>query len=106
MKEPGRSGASVLWEFMGEELAEAPAFSWNVTGNQLAEWTSVLKSQIASPWTTSMGRLFDAVASFTGLCNQASFEGQAAMAVQFAAEREEAQDIQLEGVSDGSGIQP
>ena len=35
-----------------------------------------------------MGRLFDAVASLTGLCSQTSFEGQAAMAVQFAAERE------------------
>lgn len=35
-----------------------------------------------------MGRLFDAVASLTGLCHQTSFEGQAAMAVQFAAERE------------------
>ena len=35
-----------------------------------------------------MGRLFDAVSSLTGLCHQPSFEGQAAMAVQFAAERE------------------
>lgn len=34
-----------------------------------------------------MGRLFDAVASLTGLCGQTSFEGQAAMAVQFAAEQ-------------------
>jgi hydrogenase maturation protein HypF len=38
-----------------------------------------------------MGRLFDAVASLTGLCRQPSFEGQAAMAVEFAAERAQAQ---------------
>lgn len=35
-----------------------------------------------------MGRLFDAVASLTGLSRETSFEGQAAMAVQFAAEQE------------------
>jgi hydrogenase maturation protein HypF len=45
-----------------------------------------------------MGRLFDAVASLTGLCSQASFEGQAAMAVQFAAEQEvEAGGVTAEG---------
>ncbi|HEX5647802.1 MAG TPA: hypothetical protein VFX56_12605, partial [Nitrospira sp.] len=49
-----------------------------------------LRSGVASPWTTSMGRLFDAVASLAGLCGAVSFEGQAAMAVEFAAERAEA----------------
>jgi hydrogenase maturation protein HypF len=45
-----------------------------------------------------MGRLFDAVASLTGLCHQASFEGQAAMAVQFAAEQAvEAGGVTVEG---------
>ena len=47
-----------------------------------------------------MGRLFDAVASLTGLCHQTSFEGQAAMAVQFAAEQEaEAGGDMVEGYS-------
>jgi hydrogenase maturation protein HypF len=45
-----------------------------------------------------MGRLFDAVASLTGLCHQASFEGQAAMGVQFAAEQAvEAGGVTVEG---------
>ena len=45
-----------------------------------------------------MGRLFDAVASLTGLCHQSSFEGQAAMGVQFAAEQEaEAGGVTVEG---------
>ena len=88
MKEPGRSTAAVLWELMGEEMLTLSLSSWKVTDNQRAQLASVLRSGVASPWTTSMGRLFDAVASLTGLCHQASFEGQAAMAVQFAAERE------------------
>ena len=88
MRDPSRSAAAVLWELMGEEMLVHDLPSWKVTGDQRAQLASLLRSGIASPWTTSMGRLFDAVASLVGLCQQPSFEGQAAMAVQFAAERE------------------
>jgi hydrogenase maturation protein HypF len=88
IREPGRSAAAILWELMGEQMLTQDLPSWRVTHNQREKFAGVLKAGIASPWTTSMGRLFDAVASLTGLCDQASFEGQAAMAVQFAAEQE------------------
>ncbi len=88
MREPNRSAASVLWELMGEQMLVHELPSWNVPHGQREKFASVLKSGIASPWTTSMGRLFDAIASLTGVGTRASFEGQAAMAVQFAAERE------------------
>jgi len=61
--------------------------SWDAANDQREQFAALLRSGVASPWTTSMGRLFDAVASLTGLCQQASFEGQAAMTVEFAAER-------------------
>ena len=38
-----------------------------------------------TPQTSSVGRLFDAVASLLGLCHVASFEGEAAMALEDAA---------------------
>jgi hydrogenase maturation protein HypF len=88
MKEPSRSAAAILWELMEEKMLVHDVPSWNVPHGQREKFASLLKSGIASLWTTSMGRLFDAVASLTGLCHQSSFEGQAAMAVQFAAERE------------------
>lgn len=87
MKEPRRSATALLWELMGEAMLEHQLPSWKVSHGQREKFASVLKSGIASPWTTSMGRLFDAVASLTGLCRETSFEGQAAMAVQFAAEQ-------------------
>ncbi|MBC7351153.1 MAG: carbamoyltransferase HypF [Thermogutta sp.] len=42
---------------------------------------------IQCPRTSSMGRLFDGVAALLGLGARISFEGQAAMALQFAAEK-------------------
>lgn len=88
MRDPSRSAAAVLWELMREEMLGYDFPSWKEPGDRRQQLAILLRSGIASPWTTSLGRLFDAVASLTGLCSQASFEGQAAMAVQFAAERE------------------
>lgn len=44
-----------------------------------------LEKNINAPLTSSVGRLFDAVAAFTGLAYENSFEGEAAMGVEFAA---------------------
>jgi hydrogenase maturation protein HypF len=46
----------------------------------------MLKQALNTPRTSSAGRLFDAVASLTGICQTTAFEGQAAMMLQFAAE--------------------
>ncbi|MGZ9140548.1 MAG: carbamoyltransferase HypF, partial [Nitrospira sp.] len=98
MKEPSRSAAAVLWELMGEEMLGYDLPPWKMTDDHRAQLASLLRSGVASPWTTSMGRLFDAVASLTGLCHQSSFEGHAAMGVQFAAEQEaEAGGVMVEG---------
>ena len=87
MREPSRSAAAVLWETMGEQMLAHQLPCWESLQDQPDQLLMLLKTGVASPWTTSMGRLFDAVASLTGLCHHASFEGQAAMEVEFAAER-------------------
>ena len=89
MREPGRSAAAVLWEIMGERMPTSGLPSWETADDQRERFAALLRSGVGSPWTTSMGRLFDAVASLTGLCGAVSFEGQAAMAVEFAAEQEQ-----------------
>jgi hydrogenase maturation protein HypF len=48
---------------------------------------TALERRINSPVTTSAGRLFDVVAALLGLCHTNHFEGQAGMAVEFAAAR-------------------
>ena len=44
----------------------------------------MLAKKLNSPLTSSVGRLFDAVASLTNLRQQIRFEGQAAMELEFA----------------------
>ena len=46
----------------------------------------LVKNKINAVVSTSAGRLFDAVSAALGLCRESTFEGEAAMALQFAAE--------------------
>lgn len=44
-----------------------------------------MRKGVNSPFTSSVGRLFDGVAVLCGLCDENRFEGEAAMALEFAA---------------------
>ncbi|OBZ32993.1 carbamoyltransferase HypF [Megasphaera sp. DISK 18] len=54
---------------------------------ELAAQFFLADQQINSVISTSAGRLFDGVSAILGLCRSSTFEGQAAMTLQFAAER-------------------
>ncbi|MCX7603725.1 MAG: carbamoyltransferase HypF, partial [Bryobacteraceae bacterium] len=80
IREPRRALLGVAWEMGRPELAR-PLFAEG-------EWTvlvRMLERGLNSPWTTSAGRLFDAAAALLGLCEKQTFEGEAAMRVEFAA---------------------
>lgn len=81
-REPRRAELAVRWETFGAQdclAAVKEGTEWRVQAQLVV---AMLAKQIQSPATTSMGRLFDAVASMLGLCQVASFEGQAAMALE------------------------
>jgi hydrogenase maturation protein HypF len=52
----------------------------------------MLARGLGSPTASSAGRLFDGVAALVGLASRARFEGEAAMALEFAAEAAEGHD--------------
>ncbi|MFH1892487.1 MAG: carbamoyltransferase HypF [Candidatus Zixiibacteriota bacterium] len=88
VREPRRSAIGLLYEIFGDAL-----FATDNVKSVKAFCESerrilrrMLERSLNAPRTSSAGRLFDAVASITGICQTASFEGQAAMKLQFAAE--------------------
>jgi hydrogenase maturation protein HypF len=92
-REPRRAALAVRWETFGAQGCRAgveEGTEWREEHAPLV--MAMLARQIQSPVTTSMGRLFDAVASMLGLCQVASFEGQAAMALEQEGRRASATD--------------
>ncbi len=88
VKEPRRVAFALLWEMFGAAIVErtdlAPVRAF--TPAERRTLTQMLAKQINAPITTSAGRLFDGVAALLGLHPQVSFEGQAAMALEFVAD--------------------
>ncbi len=86
VREPRRSALGLLYEMLGEAVFEQPGLSLLKCFNEkeLPILHQMLKSKFNSPLTSSMGRLFDAVAAIIHLRQSVSFEGQAAMELEFA----------------------
>ncbi len=90
VKQPRRSACGLLWAVQGAG-APPPPLAAAFDGAEWEQLQTLLAGAFNSPLTSSLGRLFDAVAALTGLHARGGFEGQAAMALEFAAgERVEA----------------
>jgi hydrogenase maturation protein HypF len=120
VKEPRRTALGLLYEMSGESIfsgqnvrregapnrtrgACAPLAAFSPA--ELATLKTMLAKKLNSPVTTSMGRLFDAVASLINLRQQIRFEGQAAMELEFAldgVETDETYELPIENAEGGS----
>ena len=88
IKEPRRTALAILWELYREEalaMEDLPPVA-SFTPSERSLLAKMLERGLNSPVTTSAGRLFDAVSALVGLHQKVSFEGQAAMALEFAAD--------------------
>lgn len=87
IKEPRRVALGLLSVCLGEALFTEKYANLlrHFSQTELKLLLSMLKKQLNCPQTTSIGRLFDGVASLLGLCQISEFEGQAAMALERAA---------------------
>jgi hydrogenase maturation protein HypF len=88
IRQPWRMALAWLVELHGEDVAPPPALraidpqAWRAVARMAATGTS-------APLTTSMGRLFDAVAALCGVRTEVSYEGQAAIELEALADPRE-----------------
>lgn len=78
IREPLRCAYGVLWAF---DLLEHPAAKRVVQamGAQARICAEMIEKDINCPYTSSVGRLFDAAAAITGVCCHPSYEGEPAI---------------------------
>jgi hydrogenase maturation protein HypF len=88
VREGRRAALGLLWAWRGSraftERNLPPLASF--TSLERRNLETMLARGLNSPLTSSMGRLFDAVAALIGLRQSAAFEGQAAMLLEWAAQ--------------------
>ena len=95
-REPWRSALALCWE-----VEQA----WSAPIENSALLYKAWQQRLNTPQCSSMGRLFDAAAALTGVCTQASFEGQAPMQLEaVAANVESAETIELPVTQDQHGV--
>ena len=95
-KEGWRIAYSMIGTALGSEAANRIGETLGLgdeKGRQSIDF--MLGNNINTVKSTSAGRLFDAVSAVLGIKSASTFEGEASMALQFAAERAEAQGISL-----------
>lgn len=87
-REPRRTAIGLLYELFGGAVFEredlAPVRSFSAAERHLLR--QAVTRPVLAPRTSSVGRLFDAVASLLDLFQRTNFEGQAAMAMEHVAD--------------------
>ncbi len=89
IKEPKRTACGLLFEIYGEEFVNhfPESLVDKFSSKELSIIKKLLSQKINSPQTSSVGRVFDAVSSLLNICQISNYEGQAAMQLEFSADK-------------------
>jgi hydrogenase maturation protein HypF len=86
IRQPWRMACSWLSEAFGHDPALPAALRDRVSADAWRRIGELARTGVASPLTTSMGRLFDAVAALAGIRTEVTYEGQAAVELEASCE--------------------
>jgi hydrogenase maturation protein HypF len=81
IEQPWRMAVSCLFEILGEEEAArvAPGFFPDLPEEDIQVILGLCARRSHGVWTSSAGRLFDALSALLGVCTHTHYEGQAAI---------------------------
>ena len=85
IKKPYRMALGYLYSLLGDDFSLEGLPLANLNPHETAIIKQQLQKRINCPFTSSAGRLFDAVAALTGLSAEVSYEAQAAIALEMQA---------------------
>jgi hydrogenase maturation protein HypF len=103
-RKPWRIACGYLYALLGD--VPAIAIPKGVTATQIDLLGQQIDRKINCPQTSSMGRLFDAVAALLGICTETSYEAQAAIELEMAASRSRLGQTRIEPPAPGSPAYP
>ena len=86
VRQPWRMACAWLSAAYGEQPALPRGLRGRVKPDQWRQVAELVRSGVASPLTTSAGRLFDAVAALAGVRSEVNYEGQAAIELEAVAD--------------------
>jgi hydrogenase maturation protein HypF len=87
VRQPWRMARSYLRDTFGGHIPNGLSCFQSIDQRQMGLVDTMLERQIQTVETSSCGRLFDAVAALLSIAPEVTFEGQAAIALEAAAER-------------------
>lgn len=91
IKHPLRMAYGVLWAFdLLEHPAAAPVLE--ELGHAADMCAQMIERNLNTPYTSSVGRLFDAASAILGICTEARYEGEGAILLEASIQQNEAAD--------------
>jgi hydrogenase maturation protein HypF len=108
IREPRRTAAAALFALQGPAAFEQQDLApiRDLSPTERLALCRMLERRVNTPSTSSVGRLFDAVASLAGLRQRVRYEGQAAMELEFAQDLEDGGPLYPVGWSAGAAGHP
>jgi hydrogenase maturation protein HypF len=88
IRHPVRTAFGLLWGLLGEDVVRDPALlgRLGLVSRQADVLAGMIARGVNAPQTSSVGRLFDAVAALTVGAYEVSYEGEAALALEAVAD--------------------
>lgn len=86
--EPWRMAVACLWHYFGDAACFPKGFIERIGEHKIHMLTTVMRKRINTPYTSSAGRLFDAVASLLGLCDVSTHQAEAPVMLEQVASSE------------------